>query len=79
MVDYKDREAKARVHGVQVQMQTFDYFFRLRLDILLLRHINNLSTSLQAENLCATEAQKIGKSTVNTLKKMRSDENLSSF
>ena len=67
LVEYKDREAKARIHGVQAQMQTFDYFFGLRLGILL-RHNDKLSTSLQAENLCIIEAQKIAKSTVNTLK-----------
>ena len=68
LVGYKDREAKARIHGVQAQMQTFDYFFASRLDILLLRHGDNLSTSLRAKNLCAVEAQKTAKSTVNTLK-----------
>ena len=79
LVGYKDREAKARIHGVQAQMRTFDYCFGLRLGILLLRHSGNLSTSLQAENLCTAEAQKIAKSTVNTLKKMRSDEKFNLF
>ena len=69
LVGCKDREAKARIHGVQAQMQTFDYFFGLRFGILLLRHGDNLSTLLQGENLYAAEAQKIAKSTVNTLKK----------
>ena len=79
LVEYRDREAKATIHGVQAQMQTFDYFFGLRLGILLLGHSDNLSTSLQAENLCAVEAQKIAKSTVNKLKKMRSDEKFNLF
>ena len=35
--------------------------------------------SLQAENLCAAEAQKIAKSTVNILKEMRSDEKFNLF
>ena len=79
MVEYKDREAKPRIHGVQAQMRTFDYFFGVRLGILLLRHRENLSTSLQAENLCAAEVQKIAKSTVNTLKRMRSNEKFNLF
>ena len=37
---------------------------------------DNLSTSLQAENLCATKAKKIAKNTVNTLRKMRIDEKI---
>ena len=55
-------------------MQTFDYFFGFRLGTLPLRHTDNLSTSLQAKILYADKAQKIWKSTVNTLKKIRSEE-----
>ena len=60
-------------------MRTFCYFFGLRLDILLLRHSDDLSASLQAENLCTAEGQKIAKSTANTLKKMRSDDKFNFF
>ena len=56
--EYKDREARARILGVQSQMQTFEYFFLgLRLAILLPRHNDNLSTSLKAKVLRATQAQ----------------------
>ena len=34
---------------------------------------------MQAENLCAAEAQKVAKSTVDTLKKMRRDEKFKLF
>ena len=60
-------------------MRTFDYFFGLRLAILLLGHSDNLSTLFQAENLWTDEAQKIAKSTVITLKKMGSDEKFDLF
>ena len=53
---------------IPAQMRTFDYFFGLRLGILLLRHSDNLRMSLQAEDLCVSEAQTMAKSTVNTLK-----------
>ena len=46
LIEYNDRETKARIYGVQAQMRTFDYFFVLRLGIILLRHSDNLSTSL---------------------------------
>ena len=65
---YKDTESKARVNGVQSQMQSFDYFFGLRLGTLLLRHSDNLSISLQAEDLCAA-----------TLEKMKTDQNFRCF
>ena len=55
-------------------MRTFDYFYGLRLGILLLRHSDNLSASLQTKYLYAGEAQTAAKHTVATLKKMRTDE-----
>ena len=79
LTEYKDREAKARVLGVQAQMRKFDYFYGLRLGILLLRHSNNLSTSLQTKDLCVAEAQTIAKHTVATLKRMRAGENCHLF
>ena len=76
---YKDTESKARVNGVQSQTQSFDYFFGLRLGTLLLRHSDNLSISLQAEDLCAAQAQPIAKNTASTLEKMRTDQNFDLF
>ena len=32
LMEYKDREAKAQVLGVQAQMRTYDYFYGLRLE-----------------------------------------------
>ena len=49
--EYKDREAKARIRDVQCQMQTSEYFFGLRLAILLLRDSDNVSTLLQGKDL----------------------------
>ena len=68
-----------RVLGVQAQMRTFDYFYGLRLGILLLRHSVNLSVSLQAKDLCAGEAQTIATNTVTTLTKVRTYENYHLF
>ena len=76
---YKETESKARVNGVQSQMQSFDYFFGLRLGTLLLRHSDNLSISLQAEDLCAAQAQTIAKNTASTVEKMRTDQNFDLF
>ena len=44
------------------------------INILLLRHSNNLNATLQTKNLCAVEAQTIAKHHVDTLKKMRTDK-----
>ena len=51
----------------------------MRIGILLLRHSNNLSASLQTKDLCAAEAETIAKHTVATLKKMRTDKNYHLF
>ena len=75
----RSRSKKVRVLGVQAQMSTFDYFYGLRLGILLLRHSVNLSASLQAKDLCAGEAQTIAKNTVTTLTKVRTYENYHLF
>ena len=75
----RSRSKKVRVLGVQAQMRTFDYFYGLRLGILLLRHSVNLSASLQAKDLCAGEAQTIAKNTVATLTKVRTYENYHLF
>ena len=45
-------------------MRTFDYFYGLKLGILLLRQSDNLCESLQTEDLCAAEAQTIAKYTL---------------
>ena len=72
--EYEDKEGKIRIHDAQSQMETFEYFFGLRLVILLLRHSDNLSTLLQAKDLCDVEAQKVSKKTAETVKKMKCDE-----
>ena len=43
----QDCETKARIHGVAIQMKTFDYFFGNLLGQLILKHADNLSITLQ--------------------------------
>lgn len=76
---YKDRETKARVGGVQAQMRTFEYFFGLRLGILILRHSDNLSASLQAKDLYAAKAKHTANKTLATIKKLRTDRSFELF
>ena len=54
--EYKDTETKARIIGVQTQMNKFNYFFGVKLAILLLRHSDNLSATLQSPKLSASQA-----------------------
>ena len=72
--EYKDTETKARIIGVQTQMNKFNYFFGVKLAILLLRHSDDLSKTLQSPKLFASQAQSIAQKTVITLEKLRNDD-----
>ena len=50
--EYKVTETKAHIIGVQTQMNKCNYFFGVKLAVLLLRHSDNLSTTLQSPKLC---------------------------
>ena len=71
---YKETETEARIIGVQTQMNKFNYFFRVKLTILLLRHSDSLSETLQSPKLSASQAQSITRETVITLEKLRDDD-----
>ena len=75
----KDTEMKARIQGVSAQMMTFDYFFGISLGLLILRHIENLSKTMQKADVSAAEGQAITVMTVFTLKYLRNDANFDLF
>ena len=43
----KDTEMKAKIQGIAAQMSTFDFYFGTSLALLILRHADNLSKTLQ--------------------------------
>ena len=69
----KDTEMKARINGVASQMKTFDYYFRICLGHLILKHRDNLSRALQKSDISASEGQEVASMTL-TLKSIRSDD-----
>ena len=69
-----DPDVRARVIGVQAQMETFDYYFGVCLAKMVLSHADNLSATLQKSSLSAAESHRIGVMTVETIVKMRTDE-----
>ena len=54
-----DTETKARIGGVEAQMNTFDYLFGTMLGHMVLRHTDNLSRALQDKGLSAAEGQQV--------------------
>lgn len=74
-----DSEMKARIHGVDSQMQTFRFFFCLLLSEMILRHTEKLSQTLQQPSLSSIEGHAVAMLTIETLKGLRTDNNFISF
>ena len=63
---------KARIHGVDSQMQTFRFFFCL---LLILRHTDKLSQTLQQPSLSSIDGHAVAMLTIETLRGLRTDSN----
>ena len=61
-----DTEMKAMIQGVATRKMKFDFFFGVSLDLLILRHTDNLSRTLQGTDMSASEGQKVTEMTVTT-------------
>ena len=72
-------DVRARVIGVQAQMESFDYFFGISVAELVLNHGDNLSAALQSSTISAAEGQHIASLTATTLANLRTDENFLLF
>lgn len=69
-----ETEMKARIRGIDSQMNSFRFFFGLQLSQVILRHTDKLSATLQNPALSSVEGQEIASLTVKTLQGMRSDK-----
>ena len=68
-----------RIIGCKAQMTDFDFFFGLNLGILLYRHTDNLSKTLQAKKMSAINAYNVATLTKKVLINLRSDEAFQMF
>ena len=75
----KDTEMKARIQGVSAQMKKFEFFFGVSLGLLILRHTDNLSRTVQKEDMSAAEGQEVVSLTLTTLKSLRNDASFDLF
>ena len=66
-------DIKCRIIGVQTLMSKFSSFFGLYLCERILKITDDISRTLQAESMSASEEQFIAKQTIETLVKMRTD------
>ena len=76
-----DSDTRARVTGVETQMQSFDFLYGVSLDALILNHSDNLSKILQhvVSDMSAAEGQQVAKLTCDVLKSIREAEHFQSF
>lgn len=74
-----DTEMKARIHGVDSQMQSFRFLFCIILSEMILRHTDKLSQTLQQPKLSSVEGHGVAMLTVKTLKSVRTDDNFDLF
>ena len=74
----KDTEMKARIQGVAAQMMKYDYF-GVSLGLLILRHTDNHSKTMQKADMSAAKGQAVTAMTVSTLKSLRNDASFDLF
>ena len=75
----KDTEIRARIQGVAAQMDTFKYYYAATLAEMVLRHTDNLSKTLQREDISAAQGQQVAELVKKTLESLRADTHASSF
>ena len=65
--DRIDSETRARVNGVSSQMSHFEFFLGVHLLLVILRHTDHLSKTLQSTKMSASEGQRLANLTVTAL------------
>ena len=75
----KDSEMRARILGVSDRMMKFDFFFGAILGETVLSHSDNLSCTLQKDDISASKGQGVAEMTVTCLKTLRTDDNFALF
>ena len=68
-----ESEIKGRIIGVKSQMNTFNYFYGVTTLQLVLRHIDNLSKTLQKSSLTFCQGKEIADLTLQTINSLRSE------
>ncbi len=72
-------DVKGRIIGIQAQMSKFKLLFGLKLCERIFLITDNLSKTLQNQSLPAAERQEIGMLTLQTLEKMRNEDDFKLF
>ena len=79
MCSPSNTEMKARIQGVESQMQSFKFLFSLILYEAILPHTDKLSQTLQQPKLSSVEGHGVAMLTVKTLEGLQTDGNFDLF
>ena len=70
---------KSHIRGIKVYILKFSYCFGIHLAHLILSHTNNLSQTLQGNQMTAVDAQIVSRACVTTLESIRSGNEFNLF
>ena len=68
-----DSEMKARIGGVSASMEIFDFIYGATLGEMVLKHSDDLSSTLQHKSMPAAGGQEIARVTIQTLESLHND------
>ena len=74
-----ETEVRSRIIGCRTRMMSFKFFFGINSSFTIYSIADNLLKTLQAETISAVESQKTAKLSLETLERMRSQENSDAF
>ena len=69
-----NRDVKSRIIGCKSQMETFDFYFGLKLGKLLYSPTDKLSQTLQSEKMSAVSSKRLAMLTVETISNLHNSE-----
>ena len=73
------QDIKSRIIGCKAQMETFNFYFGLKLGKLLYSHTDKLSQTLQSEKMSAVSSKHLAMLTIETLSRLRDSECFNAF
>ena len=74
-----DESQQVSIQGVSAQMKKFEFSFGVLLGLLILRHIDNCSRTVQKEDMSVAEGQEVVSLTFTTLKSLHNDASFDLF
>ena len=72
-------DIKGRIVGCKSKMESFDYYFGLKVGKMLLSHTDKLSQTLQGAKMSAVSSKRLAMLTVHTISSLRNEESFNAL